>query len=88
MIWYFDSGASRHITSRKDLFRSLDAAPVGKQVTCANNSSYPIKGFGEISITIENGTNLCLSYVFYVPRIKRDLLLVSSLSKNGYCIIF
>ncbi|MCO5550359.1 hypothetical protein L7F22_003843 [Adiantum nelumboides] len=51
MIWYFDSGASRHITSRKDLFCSLDAAPVGKKVTCANNASYPIKGVG----TLENG---------------------------------
>ncbi|MCO5600359.1 hypothetical protein L7F22_054470 [Adiantum nelumboides] len=51
MIWYFDSGASRHITSRKDLFCSLDAAPAGKKVICANNASYPIKGIG----TLENG---------------------------------
>ncbi|MCO5578437.1 hypothetical protein L7F22_032279 [Adiantum nelumboides] len=51
MIWYFDSGASRHITSRKDLFCSFDAAPAGKKVTCANNASYPIKGVG----TLENG---------------------------------
>ncbi|MCO5610117.1 hypothetical protein L7F22_064352 [Adiantum nelumboides] len=51
MIWYFDSGVSRHITSRKDLFCSLDAAPAGKKVTCANNASYPIKGVG----TLKNG---------------------------------
>ncbi|MCO5575423.1 hypothetical protein L7F22_029224 [Adiantum nelumboides] len=51
MIWYFDSGASKHITSRKDLLCSLDAAPAGKKVTCANNASYPIKGIG----TLENG---------------------------------
>ncbi|MCO5603086.1 hypothetical protein L7F22_057231 [Adiantum nelumboides] len=44
MIWYCDSGASRHIISRKDLFCSLDAAPAEKKVTCANNASYPIKG--------------------------------------------
>ncbi|MCO5579352.1 hypothetical protein L7F22_033207 [Adiantum nelumboides] len=50
MIWYFDSGASRHITSRKDLFYSLDGAPAGKKVTCANNASNPIKGVG----TLEN----------------------------------
>ncbi|MCO5562696.1 hypothetical protein L7F22_016326 [Adiantum nelumboides] len=41
----------RHIASRKDLFCSLDAAPAGKKVTCANNASYPIKGIG----TLENG---------------------------------
>ena len=88
VIWYFDSGASRHITFRKDLFRSLDAAPAGKQVTCANNSSYPIKGVGEISFTIADGTDLCLSDVLYVLGIKRNLLSVSSLSKNGFRVIF
>ncbi|MCO5581796.1 hypothetical protein L7F22_035685 [Adiantum nelumboides] len=66
MIWYFDSGASKHITSRKDLFCSLDAAPTGKKVTCVNNASYPIKGIG----------------------IKKNLLSVSSLAKNGLRVIF
>ncbi|MCO5548434.1 hypothetical protein L7F22_001890 [Adiantum nelumboides] len=88
MIWYFDSGASRHITSRKDLFSSLDAAPAGKKVTCANNASYPIKGVGKILITISNGSDLCLPDVLYVPGIKKNLLSVSSLAKNGLRVIF
>ncbi|MCO5601748.1 hypothetical protein L7F22_055873 [Adiantum nelumboides] len=88
MIWYFDSGASRHITSRKDLFCSLDAAPVGKKVTCANNASYPIKGVGKILITISDGSDLCLPDVLYVPGIKKNLLSVSSLAKNGLRVIF
>ncbi|MCO5556563.1 hypothetical protein L7F22_010113 [Adiantum nelumboides] len=88
MIWYFDSGASRHITSRKDLFSSLDAAPTGKKVTCANNASYPIKGVGKILITISDGSDLCLPDVLYVPGIKKNLLFVSSLAKNGLRVIF
>ncbi|MCO5611204.1 hypothetical protein L7F22_065454 [Adiantum nelumboides] len=88
MIWYFDSGASRHITSRKDLFCSLDAAPAGKKVTCVNNASYPIKGVGKILITISDGSDLCLPDVLYVPGIKKNLLSVSSLAKNGLRIIF
>ncbi|MCO5572729.1 hypothetical protein L7F22_026488 [Adiantum nelumboides] len=88
MIWYFDNGASRHITSRKDLFCSLDAAPAGKKVTCANNASYPIKGVGKILITISDGSNLCLPDVLYVPGIKKYLLSVSSLAKNGLRVIF
>ncbi|MCO5581530.1 hypothetical protein L7F22_035416 [Adiantum nelumboides] len=47
-----------HITSRKDLFSSLDAAPAGKKVTCANNASYPIKGVG----TLENGLFVLVRY--------------------------
>ncbi|MCO5605620.1 hypothetical protein L7F22_059803 [Adiantum nelumboides] len=88
MIWYFDSGASRHITSRKDLFCSLDAAPAGKKVTCANNASYPIRGIGKILITILDGSDLCLPDVLYVPGIKKNLLSVSSLAKNGLRVIF
>ncbi|MCO5604581.1 hypothetical protein L7F22_058749 [Adiantum nelumboides] len=88
MIWYFDSGAYRHITSRKDLFSSLDAAPTGKKVTCANNASYPIKGVGKILITISDGSDLCLPDVLYVPGIKKNLLSVSSLAKNGLRVIF
>ncbi|MCO5554507.1 hypothetical protein L7F22_008036 [Adiantum nelumboides] len=88
MIWYFDSGASRHITSRKDLFCPLDAAPAGKKVTCANNASYPIKGVGKILITISDGSDLCLRDVLYVPGIKKNFLSVSSLAKNGLRVIF
>ncbi|MCO5603740.1 hypothetical protein L7F22_057892 [Adiantum nelumboides] len=88
MIWYFDSGASKHITSRKDLFSSLDAAPAGKKVTCANNASYPIKGVGKILITNSDGSDLCLPDVLYVPGIKKNLLSVSSLAKNGLRVIF
>ncbi|MCO5610692.1 hypothetical protein L7F22_064933 [Adiantum nelumboides] len=85
MIWYFDSGASRHITSRKDLFCSVDSAPTGKKGTCANNASYPIKGVGKILLTI---SNLCLPDVLYVPGIKKNLLSVSSLVKNGLRVVF
>ncbi|MCO5576454.1 hypothetical protein L7F22_030264 [Adiantum nelumboides] len=88
MIWYFDSGACRHITSRKDLFCSLDGAPAGKKVTCANNASYPIKGVGKILITISDGSDLCLPDVLYVPGIKKNLFSVSSLAKNGLRVIF
>ncbi|MCO5609606.1 hypothetical protein L7F22_063836 [Adiantum nelumboides] len=88
MIWYFDSGASRHITSRKDLFCSLDAALAGKKVTCANNASYPIKGVGKILIIISDGSDLSLPNVLYVPGIKKNLLSISSLAKNGLRVIF
>ncbi|MCO5606361.1 hypothetical protein L7F22_060549 [Adiantum nelumboides] len=88
MIWYFDSGPSRHITSRKDFFCSLDAASAGKKVTCTNNASYPVKGVGKILITISDGSDLCLPDVLYVPGIKKNLLSVSSLAKNGLRVIF
>ncbi|MCO5568549.1 hypothetical protein L7F22_022248 [Adiantum nelumboides] len=63
-------------------------SPAGKKVTCANNASYPIKGVGKILITISDGSDLCLPDVLYVPGIKKNLLFVSSLAKNGLRVIF
>ncbi|MCO5582941.1 hypothetical protein L7F22_036844 [Adiantum nelumboides] len=64
------------------------ASPAGKKVTCANNVSYPIKGVGKILITISDGSDLCLPDVLYIPGIKKNLLSVSSLAKNGLWVIF
>ncbi|MCO5587897.1 hypothetical protein L7F22_041849 [Adiantum nelumboides] len=66
----------------------IGCTPAGKKVTCANNASYPIKGIGKILITILDGSDLCLPDVLYVPGIKKNLLSVSSLAKNGPLVIF
>ncbi|MCO5554958.1 hypothetical protein L7F22_008498 [Adiantum nelumboides] len=41
-VWYFDRGATKHITSHRDLFTSLESIFHGNSVTCANNASYPV----------------------------------------------
>ncbi|KAH7388551.1 hypothetical protein KP509_16G081300 [Ceratopteris richardii] len=46
-VWYFDSGATKHITSQRSFFSSLECATTGNTVTCANNSSYPMMGSGK-----------------------------------------
>ena len=37
-VWYFDSGATKHITSKCDIFSFLESASIGNTVTCTNNS--------------------------------------------------
>ncbi|WP_165349319.1 hypothetical protein, partial [Enterobacter cloacae complex sp. 4DZ1-17B1] len=55
-VWYFDSGAIKHITSHRELFTSLESVPHGILVTCANNASYPVQGVGKIVLTAANGS--------------------------------
>ena len=70
--WYFDSGASKHITSCKNFFVTLeDACHKAGTVTCANNASYTIKGIGQVHITAVNGDVVTLNNVLYVPGIKK-----------------
>ena len=71
-VWYFDSGATKHITSHRDLFTSLDAIPNGNTVTCANNASYPVKGVGKIVLTAANGSSFHTFRCFVCTRDKEE----------------
>ena len=59
-IWYFDSGATKHITSQHSFLTSLVSAPTCNTITCANNLSYPIEGVGQIVLTNTNGSTFTL----------------------------
>ena len=87
-VWYFDSGATKHITSQRSLFTSLESAPKGNTVTCANNSSYPVEGVGQIVLNAANGSTFTLYDALYVPGIKKNLLSVSALAKIGLVVKF
>jgi len=87
-VWFFDSGASRHITSRKDLFGRLIPSSCGRKVTCANNASYPVQGTGDVMLTAINGSEFLLQDVLYVPGIKKNLLSVSSFAQRGLVVSF
>ena len=87
-VWYFDSGASKHITSKRSLFTELKPTSFEKKVTCANDQSHFIKGVGSISICAVDGTEFTLSNILYVPGITKNLLSISAFSKCGYHIIF
>ena len=87
-VWYFDSGATKLITSHRDMFTCLEVVPNGNTVTCANNASYPVKGIGKIVLTSANGSSFTLSDVLYVPGIRKNLLSVSALARLGFVVKF
>ena len=87
-VWYFDSGATKHITSQRILFTSLESAPKGNIVTRANNSSYPVEGVGQIVLNAANCSTFTLYDALYVPRIKKNLLSIFALAKIGLVVKF
>lgn len=86
--WYFDSGASEHITSCKKFFVSLQDAPKGGHGVCENNASYPIIGVGNIELAAVNGGVVTLKNVLYVPGIKKNLISVPTISSLGLHVHF
>ncbi|MCO5572769.1 hypothetical protein L7F22_026528 [Adiantum nelumboides] len=68
----------------KCVFNTPEVSYLGLIITPEGISVDPAK----ILITILDGSDLCLPDVFYVPGIKKNLLSVSSLAKNGLRVIF
>ena len=87
-VWLFDSGARKHITSQRDMFSSLESDPTGNTVMCAKNSSYPVKGVGKIVLVAANGSTFTLLDDLYVQGIKKNLLSIFALAKNGLVVKF
>ena len=87
-VWCFDSGALKHITSQHDMFTSLETVPTRNSVTCADNSSYPVKGVGQIVLAAANDNAFTLRDVLYVPGIKKNLLSVFALTRVGLVVEF
>ena len=73
--WYFDSGATKHITSCKTLFSTLRDAPRGGSVLCANDASYAIKGIGDVELISCSGDTFTLVDALYIPSIVRTLFM-------------
>ncbi|MCO5583731.1 hypothetical protein L7F22_037645 [Adiantum nelumboides] len=87
-VWYFDSGATKHITSHRALFTSLESVPHENSVTCANNASYLVQGVGKIVLIAANGSSFTLVDALYVLGIKKNLLSVSALARLGFVVKF
>ena len=80
-VWFFDNGVSKHVTSHKGLFSSLNLALVGSTIMCANKSSYLVKGVGKIFLVVANGSTFMLTDELYVPWIKKNLLSIFAIAK-------
>ena len=82
--WYFDSGATKHITSCKTLFSTLQDAPHGGLVLCANDASYPIKGIGDVDLISCSEDSFTLVNALYVPSIHKNLISILALTKASF----
>lgn len=51
-VWIADSGATEHMTSRKEWFSDLQHTNSNRFVYIANNEKLPIRGFGTIYINL------------------------------------
>jgi hypothetical protein len=82
--WYIDSGCSKHMTGDQNKFLTLKEEK-GGNVTFRYNASARIVGKGTISIDYGKTKT---KNVFYVERLKHNLLSFSQMCDQGYNLTF
>lgn len=81
--WYFDSGASTHVTGNKDLLSNISEGPTAK-ITTASGITLPVAAKGAINLP----GNKSISNVLYVPGLCKNLLSIGKLADAGHYTLF
>ncbi|GJV83736.1 hypothetical protein Tco_1523634 [Tanacetum coccineum] len=80
-----DSGGSYHITHKRDFLYDFKVVD-GGLVRLGDNRTCTIKGTGKVKIQLHNGSSFILEDVRYVPGLKRSLISLGTLEKEGYTV--
>ena len=73
--WVVDSGASFHLTPKRECFSSYTAGDYG-YVRMGNDGECKIMGIGNVCLLTSTGCRLMLKDVSHVPDVKLNLILV------------
>ncbi|KAF3650371.1 putative protein-like [Capsicum annuum] len=82
--WWMDSGATRHVCANKELFSSFTPAQVEEMIYMANSATAKLEGTEKICLKMTSEKVLTLNNVLYIPELRRNLISVSLLDKNGF----
>jgi hypothetical protein len=80
--WYLDTGATHHMTCRREFFSDLDSSVKGS-VKFGDASAIEIKGVGLIIFKAKTGEHCLLTGVYYIPALRNSIISVGQLDENG-----
>jgi hypothetical protein len=86
--WLIDIGSSRHMTGFRDHLINLVDKETNLHVVLGDDARYIVKGVGTSTFQLDFDMHIQLSEVLYVPRMKRNLVLISALEDKGYKVTF
>nr|GEW11139.1 retrovirus-related Pol polyprotein from transposon TNT 1-94 [Tanacetum cinerariifolium] len=83
--WIMDSGGSFHMTPRRDFlfdFKEFN----GGTVLLADNRARTIRKTGKVRVQMKDGSSFVLENVRYILELKRNLISLGTLDREGYTV--
>ncbi|GJZ43815.1 retrovirus-related pol polyprotein from transposon TNT 1-94 [Tanacetum coccineum] len=83
--WIMDSGGSFHMTPRRDFlfdFKEFN----GGTVLLGDNRACVIMGTGKVRVQMKDGSSFVLENARYIPELKRNLISLGTLDREGYTV--
>jgi hypothetical protein len=71
--WYLDSGATHHMTGRRELFSDLDTTVCGS-VWFGDASKVEIQGVSSIVFQAKNGDHRVLHGIYFIPALRNSIM--------------
>jgi transposase InsO family protein len=88
VVWYIDSGASRHMTGVRSQFSELTERTLETDVVLGDDRTVRAAGVGTVIFQRESLPPLKLTDVLYVPGLTWNLVSVSTIEDRGYEVVF
>lgn len=84
--WYLDSGASRHMSPRRDILSDFENFD-GPTIRTAIGQTAKVIGKGTAFLNVD-GIEIVVRNVFYAPDLTENLLSVSAINEAGNTVMF
>ncbi|KAF3675251.1 hypothetical protein FXO38_04835 [Capsicum annuum] len=86
--WWMNFGATHHVCANKELFSTFAPAQGEEKIYMANSAIAKVEGIGKVYLKITSGKVLTLNSALYASELRKNLISVSFLDKNGFKYIF
>ena len=83
-----DFEASVHMTCNKNWYVNFKETQNGASIYLGDNRPHQIKGYGDICVTLSNGTIRHIQNVVYVVGLKKNLIFVSTITDQDLKVEF
>jgi len=83
--WYLDSGCSTHMTRKKEWFVKMEEAANGR-IKFADNRSLVAEGSSRVVLQGNDGREVVIEEVLYVPGLKTNLISLGQLLQKGFVV--